>query len=140
MQRPSGINLTAGLMGLAIVLHLVASFTRRIPIAIAAWPGVPTHLLPSSMIGGAVILAAVVSAIIVFFYGMGHEWARRVVVVESVMLIFKVIDIIFTWNRSHLADGLIIGRAMLAVYLLWYSNTAQVRAWFSVPSTVEATA
>jgi len=133
MQKPSSIDLTAGIMAIFIVLGIVATFTMAIP----AMPDNP--MVSPSMVATAThiigICVSVIAAVCVFFYWKGHEWARWVVMIDAVLVLLGLYNVGKTWPMSHLAGGIKIGQAILAVYLLWYLNTAPVKAWFKMPKS-----
>jgi len=135
MQKPSSIDLTAGLMALFIVLGLVGTFTMAMPPMpsnMAANPMVTPSLM-ASIAHGSAILGALIAAICVFFYWKGHEWARWVVMIDAVLVLLSLIMISKTMAASHFNAGIELAKAVLAIYLLWNLNTAPVKAWFKSP-------
>jgi hypothetical protein len=137
MQKPSSINLTAGIMALFIVLGLISTFTMALPPMppnMAANPMVTSSMI-ATFAHVFAILGAIIAAVCVFFYWKGHEWARWVVMIDAVLVLLGLLAIHKTFTTSHLGGFLTIAKAILAVYLLWNLNTAPIRAWFRMPKT-----
>ena len=124
-------------MCLFIILGLVALFTSAIP-------AVPNPMISPAMlvlwIHAVSIGGAIISAICVFFYWKGHEWARWLVMIDAVLILLLLFGVAKTWQLSHFNGSVQIGRALLAIYLLWYLNTAPVRSWFKGPKSGELAA
>lgn len=136
MQKPSSIDLTAGLMALFIVLDLINSFTMTAP----PMPTSPmiTPSMAASIAHGGAIFGTIIAVACVFFYWKGHEWARWLVMIDSVLVLLGLIGISKAMAASHLGGILELAKAILAIYLLWNLNTALVKAWFKSPKGVAA--
>jgi hypothetical protein len=140
MQKPSSIDLTTGLMAIIILIELVHAFTMAVPAIPPNMPPNPmlTPSLMASIAHGGAILGAIIAAICVFFYWKGQEWARWLVMIDSVLVLLGLIMISRTMAVSHMSGTLQIAKAILAVYLLWNLNTAPVKAWFKSPKGATA--
>jgi hypothetical protein len=134
MQKPTGVTVTAGIMALSIIAGLAFAFTRPLP----PMPAMPNSPISASGYGGivhgVVIVFSLIAAVFVWFYWNGHNWARWLVMIDSVYQIYKLIHISTAWSTSHVAGGLLVVDAALAAFLLWYLNTREIRNWFSPPS------
>jgi hypothetical protein len=128
MQKPTGITISTVLMCLFLVIGLVMTFTRPLPV-------MPSSAMsPSAMAGMVHIFAAVftiIAAVCVWFYWSGQEWARWIVMADCVFTFFGLTHISKSWATSHLGAIVTICQVLLAIFLLYYLNTAPVRAWFS---------
>ena len=135
MPIPTGVTVSALLMMLAIVAGLVLSYIHVLR------PGV-IGFAPSISISRATILLfywafSAVMAIVVYFYWNAHNWARILVLIDSVSCLMPVEYIHHKWvldRFSGITFGytvLSFGRALLAIYLLWYLNTRAIRVWFA---------
>jgi hypothetical protein len=124
-------------MALFIVLGLISTFTMGVPpmpANMAANPMVTPGMIAS--IGhSSAIVGSIIAAICVYFYWKGHEWARWLVMIDAVLVLLLALGIRTTWANSTLGGMVTIGKTILAIYLLWYLNTAPVKAWFKIPKT-----
>jgi len=77
----------------------------------------------------AMILAGYV---VIWFLWQGRNWARILVLLTSVLALVNLL----TWGKLGIVGDLMIGsEAALAVFLLIWLNTANVRAYFKMNST-----
>jgi hypothetical protein len=134
MQRPSGVTLTAALMAVLTIVSVVAVFTMPLP-PLPTSSAVSTSLIGTMARGGG-IFAAVISAVFIFLYWKGFSWMRWVVMIYSIFPIIGLKAALALYPLSGIAS---IVSALLGVFLIWYLNTAPVKAWFESPKT-EATA
>jgi hypothetical protein len=142
MQKPSSIDLTAGLMAIFIVLGIVSAFMMGpvpLPPNVASNPMFNSGML-TSMAHGLAICGALIAAICVFFYWKGHEWARWIVMIDAVFVLLGLFTIHKTFSNSHLSGFVVLAKSILAIYLLWNLNTAPVKAWFKGPKAGELAA
>jgi hypothetical protein len=137
MQRPSSINLTSGLMVLFIILGVYAAF--RTPIVMppnmnqTATPISPATL--SMFVHVMALIGAVIAAVFVLFYWLGHEWARWAAMIYSGWIILMMFSFMKTWQLSHFNGTLMLSRVVVGIFLLWHLNTAPIKAWFKMPKT-----
>jgi hypothetical protein len=127
MQKPTGVTVTSALMAVAILIGLALAFT-------VALPAMPASTLSPALIvalvHGVAVFFSVVAAVFVWFYWKGQDWARWLVMIYSLYCLYSLIHLRRTWTLSHFSAEFIAAKAVLALYLLWYLNTAGVRAWF----------
>ena len=127
MQRPHGITAVTVLLG------------------IAAFPSLFTLNYKSDAFGSmlvGVLLAAVTIAIVLGNFWHGFDWARLLVLLECLLQFVFPLRIL-RWAHehrkvtinSHFALALAVCRAVIAIYLLWYLNTREVRDWFDPKPT-----
>jgi hypothetical protein len=131
MTKPLGVTVTAGIMSLFILLGLIAAFTMTMPPT----PGLPiaTGTLAAAAHGMA-LFGALVSAVCVFFYYKGQNWARWVVMIDCVFVLFGLISLAKTFHLVPFAGILTIAKVILAIYLLYYLNTPPAKPWFESPT------
>jgi len=122
MQKPTGITITTALMCLFLIIGIVITFARPLPIPAnsAASPS-----MIATLVHVGVIVYTLIAAICIWFYWSGKEWARWVVMIDCLLVFGKA------WGTSHLNAEITIGQVLLAIFLLYYLNTAPIRAWFS---------
>lgn len=132
MKRPFGITITAWLMVFGILVGIVHSLVTPIP-------SLHTSAALHSML---FLLARVLPYAFVAFecacvwgYWTGVEWARILVLIDCVLDLIALHRLVGLWHRSPSMAVLEIGRAFLAVFLLWYLFQPKVRAWFAGPVT-----
>lgn len=135
MQKPTGVTLASAIMAVFIVIGLVLGFTAALPPS--PNPSVPAGMMGMIMHVGAIV-GALISAVFVFFFYAGQNWARWVVMIYSVLVVVQLVFVMKTWNVSHAAAMISIAKALLAIYLLWYLNTPLVRDWYSAPKSPTA--
>jgi len=128
MQKPTGITVTTVLMILFLISGAVLTFHAPIP-------AMPNSDVSSSTIAAFAHIGfavyAVIALVCIWFYYSGKEWARWVVMIVSVLELLGLISIAKTFAASHLSGANAIAKALLAIFLLYYLNTAPIRAWFS---------
>jgi hypothetical protein len=142
MQRPSSINLTAGLMVLFVVFGVYTIFTTPIVMP-STMPQTATPISPSAfaaMAHGTAALFSLIALVFVLFYWLGHEWARWAVMIYSVWTLLWIFAIVKTFQLSHLNGAVTLAKDLVSIYLLWNLNTAPVKAWFKGPKTGELAA
>ena len=98
-------------------------------------PATPNPAVSSSTIAAFAHIGfavyAVIALVCIWFYYSGKEWARWVVMIVSVLELLSLISIAKTFAASHAVGANAIAQALLAAFLLYYLNTAPIRAWFS---------
>ncbi len=67
---------------------------------------------------------------VVVLYWRGRPLARQLVLAGCFFYLFGLRNLKEQWTRSHFAAELSVAAAILAVVLVWYLNTANVREWF----------
>lgn len=72
-------------------------------------------------------LIIAVSYVVIWFYSQGRNWARLAVLLTSAI---AVLNLTYWSAYGVLARAMIGGEAMLAVFLLFWLNTAEVRELF----------
>jgi hypothetical protein len=80
------------------------------------------------------VLISVVSYVVLWFYWVGRNWARRLVLFVSIVALF---DLVFLFRspvhspaKIFKYDTIVIANALLGVFLLYWLNRADVREWF----------
>jgi len=128
MQKPTGITITTALMCLFLIIGIVITFARPLPIPAnsAASPS-----MIATLVHVGVIVYTLIAAICIWFYWSGKEWARWVVMIDCLLVFISLRNIGKAWGTSHLNAEITIGQVLLAIFLLYYLNTAPIRAWFS---------
>jgi hypothetical protein len=142
MQRPSSINLTAGLMVLLVAIGLYSALTFPIVMPPSmSQTATPINLSTlAAIVHGIAICFSLIALIFVLFYWLGHEWARWAVMIYSVWTILHLFKFSKNWQTSHLVAELMIADALLGIFLLWHLNTVPIKAWFKGPKTEELAA
>jgi hypothetical protein len=134
MQKPTGITITAGLMALILVVGLAITFTAAVP----PMPQMPNFSISASTFIMAIRVVAIVftiiAAVFVWFYWNGQNWARWLVMIDCVFCLFPLIHLARNWQISPLGSSLTVFKAVLAIFLLWYLNTREIRNWYSPSS------
>jgi hypothetical protein len=142
MQRPSSINLTAGLMVLFVAFGLYTTFTTPIVMP-PTMPQTATPISPSMFAGmahGMAVFFSLIALVFVLFYWLGHEWARWAVMICSVWNLLWIFTIATAFHRSHLNGAVTVAKDLLSIFLLWHLNTAPIKAWFKGPKAGELAA
>jgi len=141
MQRPIGVTITAILMVINIFVDVL--LTLLSPTAVLPNTGSHGPNFSSFVIAVHIAVAAflVVQCVVVLFYWLGRSWARWFVLVGCLYYLVGLKDIVLQWQRHHSYAHLILtlGSGVLAVYLLWYLHTRDIRDWFA-RATIEPTA
>ncbi len=134
MQRPTGITLTALLMALDIIVGLVSMFL--VPSLATSNIRAMGHLtLSQTLLIVRLGLFAIIAfeAFAVWSYWQSRFWARRLVLAGCVLYLYPILHLQASWNYSHFHAVMTVYGAVLAIFLLWYLNTRDVRAWFPRP-------
>ncbi len=118
MLRPIGITVTAILMCISLFTETVVSLPRDLSTSYSA-----TIEL---------IVVQIIAALFVWFYWTGHNWARWLVQIQSVICLVALLGLTKKWSTSHIGGLVLIYDALLSVFLLWYLNTQRVRGWFAL--------
>ncbi len=72
-----------------------------------------------------------VGYIVIWFYWKGRNWARILVLLTSLLCLYNL----YHWNRYGLREQIMVGaEAVLAIFLLYWLNTADVRSFLPRPS------
>jgi hypothetical protein len=141
MQRPIGVTITAALMVVNLFVDVLLSLLS--PSVVVPNTGSHGPAFSSFVILLHVALVAMIvgQCVIVLCYWLGRSWARWFVLLGCVFYLIGLKDLAAQWHKHHsyLTAGLTIGSATLAVYLLWYLHTRDVRDWFARP-TIAASA
>jgi hypothetical protein len=125
MQKPVGITVTATLICISLVTNTVLVFAKS-PITGKAKS-------TSDLLIGLAIQS--LTAVIVWFYYQGQNWARWLVILQAAVSIVTGLSSSKEWQRSHFGGAAYIYDALLGVFLLVYLNTMQIRSWFNRPTT-----
>ena len=128
MQKPTGITVTTVLMCLFLVIGVVITFGRPLPIPSNAAAS-PSMIATFVHVG--VVVYTLIAAVCIWFYWSGQEWARWVVMIDCLLVFISLRNIGKAWATSHLNAEVTICQVLLAIFLLYYLNTAPIRAWFS---------
>jgi hypothetical protein len=118
-------------MAVLTLLSTVAAYTMVLP-AIPSTPGVSPGMVGTFMHFGA-LFGAVISAVFIVLYYIGYSWMRWVVMIYSLFPIVGLVRVPKAMQVSHLAAATSIASALLGIFLLWYLNTPDVKAWFNSP-------
>jgi hypothetical protein len=140
MQRPIGVTITAIFMALTAALDIIQSFVSLPSGGPSTHPSGPITS-PMSLAIHAFLLAFVaLEFVAVWGYWAGRSWARWLVLAGCFFFLTGLRDLRTQWIRSHFVGGLTASSAVLAVFLLWYLHTTDVRVWFARPVAEPATA
>jgi hypothetical protein len=71
-----------------------------------------------------------ISALCIFFYWKGHNWARWLAIFQSAYGLYSLIHLKAAWRISAFSAVVVVIDAALGAYLLWYLNRPEVRQWF----------
>ena len=126
MPRPAGIKLTLWLMLLNMALGIIAGLLnhpaqRPMHVFSAAQMALILHLISA--------VFYIFASVVLWRYWLGRFWARRMIFVDCAIHLYSLIHLKAAWNFSRFNAALIVYGALLALYLLWYLNTPQLRAW-----------
>jgi hypothetical protein len=80
-----------------------------------------------------------VECVAVFYYWLGRFWARWFVLAGCVFYLTGLRNLATQWRQSHFGAALTIGSALLAMFLIWYLYTRDVRIWFARSRATDAT-
>ncbi len=113
-------------MVFAVLVGVFHSFVIPLPPAHHIAPAIHfllARVLPSTFVA---FECACVGA-----YWAGVEWARILVLIDCVLELTALHRLMSLWHRSPSMAVLELGKAFLAVFLLWYLFRPKVRAWFA---------
>jgi hypothetical protein len=83
----------------------------------------------------------VIGWIVLYFFWKGRNWARWLVLATSVLCLWNLWSLrklglshgrVSIFN-NHVRVAMVIAEAIIAIYLLYYLNTASARKWFTQP-------
>jgi hypothetical protein len=113
--RPSGLTVVAA--ALAILNGVTVAY------AFAAGPDVATK---------AIVLAyAVIGWAVLYYFWTGRNWARILIMIQSA---FLLLNALMASRVSHEVYLYMIALAGVGIFLLFYLNRPEIRAWFSSQS------
>jgi hypothetical protein len=138
MKKPTGITISTLLMCLFLIIGVITTFTRTVPVPATGGPVSTAGM--AGIIHGFAIVFTIFAAVCVYFYWTGKDWARWLVMIDCVLNFFSLTHLVKTWNFSHLSALVSIGQVILSIFLLWYLNTTPIRAWFAGPKESPLTA
>ena len=118
-ERPKGLTATAIFM----------SITNAMGWAIIDWskPGARSVFVTFT-----VLIA--IGYVFIWFYWQGKNWARILVLLTSLLCVYNLRQ----WNHVGIVERLMIGsEAVLAIFLLYWLNTPEVRAYFRGPRAAD---
>ena len=118
MERPGSITVVAA--GLAL-LSVVTGV-----LGIVTGPG--TGSVGTQVFIGINVLLGLV---ILYHFWLGRNWARILVMLQSG---FVILNALMASRVSHVTYLYMIGMAAVSVFLLFYLNRPDIRAWFSLQS------
>ena len=118
MLRPTGITVTAILMCVSLLTETAVNLPRELSTSHSA-----TIQL---------FAVQIIAALFVWFYWTGHNWARWLVQIQSVISLFVLLGLPRKWSTSHMGAFVLIYDAILSVFMLCYLNTRRVRGWFAI--------
>jgi len=141
MQRPIGVTVTASLMAVNLFADIILSLTS------------PTVVPSTSLSNGPVFTPIVIAVhialvglllgqcIVLLYYWFGRSWARWFVLAGCIFYITGLREIMARWRQHHSVPSvaLTLGSAILAIYLLWYLHTRDVRDWFARSTVADVT-
>jgi quinol-cytochrome oxidoreductase complex cytochrome b subunit len=132
VSRPIGVTISALLMIISI-MTLLAMFWIHPPPANGVAPNYLARSTDALQTWSWVW--SLIFAIVDLFYWYGNNWARLIVLINSVVRLLAL-----PWAHHHpweltVRSVLVDGNAVLAIYLLWYLNTPPIRDWFNQRTT-----
>jgi len=111
-ERPKGLTETSLLM----------SITNAMGWAIIDWSKPNARVIFFTF-----TIMIFIGYIVIWFYWKGRNWARILVLLISLLSLYNLHD----WTRSGTMPRIMIGtEAILAVFLLYWLNTRQIRTFF----------
>jgi hypothetical protein len=133
MQRPIGVTITAILMVVNIFWDVLLSLLSPNVVVPNTSPHGPAFSPFVIALHIALVTFVVVQCVVVLFYWLGRSWTRWFVLVGCIFYLVGLKDLVPQWHRHHSYPdaALTLGSATLAVYLLWYLHTRDVRDWFA---------
>jgi len=75
-------------------------------------------------------LTIVAGYIVLWFFWRGKNWARILVLLNCFLCFYNVHDVHFFLRVNPVEKVMLLGEAVLAVFLLYYLNTRRARAYF----------
>ena len=122
-----------------IFVDVLLSLLSSSPVAPSTGPHGPTFSSFVIVLHIALVVLVAGQCVVVLYYWLGRSWARWLVLVGCIFYLVGLKDLVSQWHLHHsvLNATLTIGSAVLAVYLLWYLHTRDVRDWFA-RSTISA--
>jgi hypothetical protein len=81
------------------------------------------HVVDSAIVG--------VECAAVWGYWFGRSWARWLVLAGCIFYLTSIKDLRRDWSHSHFSADLDVFGIVLAIYLLWYLHTHDVRLFFA---------
>lgn len=140
MQRPIGVTITAILMVVNVVVDVTLSLISPTVVAPAERANGPEFSVLVIALHIALVAFVLIQLVVVVYYWLGRSWARWFVLVGSIFYLIGLKDLPSQWQRHHSYPPAIltVGSAVLAVYLLWYLHTRDIRDWFA-RATIAAT-
>jgi len=127
MQRPSGVTYTAAVMVLTTILGIIGNLTGTLPPQMMA-----------TFVHASAFVSAIIGGIFIFLYWKGYSWVRWAVMIYCLVPLASLITIKNIFAISPINGVSVVINVVLAIFLLYYLNTAPVRVWFNSPKT-EAT-
>ncbi len=118
-------------MVLFTLLGLVGTFTMTLPPPPAGTAATPQMM--STILHVGVIVSTTIGLVFVFLYWKGFSWMRWVVMVYCLFPLVSLLKLSTTMQASHINGVDCILNALLAIFLLYYLNTAPVKTWFDSP-------
>lgn len=128
MKRPTGITVTAALMAFAILAGVVHGLFTPLPALHTVASVRPVFFLLARVLP---YTFAVFECACIWAYWAGVEWARILVLIDCVLQFIALHRLTGLWHRFPTMAVLEIGKALVAVFLLWYLFQPRVRAWFA---------
>ena len=126
LQRPRAItNITILLCVVNFTTFFTVDFTKLHTRGVIAYP----------------VTLVAFACVIIFYFWKGRNWARWLVLADSVLLFFDLWGMLRSHSRHPnlymppVKIPLAIGKVLIAGFLLWYLNTREIRAWFTHPTT-----
>jgi hypothetical protein len=111
-ERPKGLTETSILM----------SITNAMGWAIIDWSKPRANVIFFMF-----TVTIAIGYLVIWFYWKGRNWARILVILTSLLSLYNLRH----WNHSGIVERVMIGaEAILAIFLLYWLNTPNVRAFF----------
>lgn len=133
--QPKGLGLTALALGALVVLDSIRGFGGLLDLLHGSHA--PVAVIEQLLMSG----GRVVGLLFVWHYWKGQDWARLCVLVWSFVIAFREISAFIDHDAdlaALMSQPLRFFHAVVAVFLLYWLNTRQVRAWFKRMSATAA--
>jgi hypothetical protein len=115
VDRPSSVTVVAA------ALAVLSAITMVLALTVGPAPeAVGTR--------GFIVVYALIGWAVLYFFWLGRNWARILIMVQSV---FTILNALMATRLSHGTYLYLIAMAAVSVFLLFYLNRPEVRAWFS---------